>query len=841
MKKLVFFIIALSLLLSIHIPVLATSNVADPAKLPESVKITPYADSQFTSVYSPWLKLFHMTTTKQKELGLVGGEACQQIRCMAISPHDPNVMLMGTDTNGIWKSTDGGNYWYQVGYANIVDYPIQYIFYDRIDPNSVYMVSVSNSGSDICDGVYKSTDLGETWVHVLDAWYAADGINAAWVDKLVAQDLNGVLWAISIDGVSKSTDGGKSWVRSYTIRQDFVKGGANSIDVSDDGKTIIAGYSYAGWEFNGLIYSLDGGKTWDYTNPEGREGATTVDIDPDDKNHWIVSFVNPETKKGDTFYETYDSGKTWSLLSYVGKEIVKTKFGPKRDDGTRYYYMHLGKSIWPMRVSNDGGKTWTESKFDMDICFQNDYTGWFPQGFDVSPHDPNLVINAHGGVYKSFDGGYNFTQWSNSGNSGLNISNIYFDKDKNMLLGCVDVGLVVSESPFVEENYPAMHLNSKNYLIMNAAFDPNDSNHIIGYNTSSGLIDSTAAGYIMQSWDQGKTWHSIGGEKITGQIVFGYDNEDLNTIYASDFTSYDNGETWVKNEHKLSGVSPVDSNVFIKTEGEKAERKLFMSIDKGKNWEEVGLIGTNQRKIVPSPIDKDTVFVICDHKILEMTRGKGIVKEFTVAGGAGAETGNFYWSFAQNPKNPEHLLIGLAVLSGSNKKSPGLMESLDGGDTWHVVPGIPGHRTIYTIKFAEHLDKALVCSMTGMMIYDYNVYHKFLKEKVYVAYNGQEVSFEVMPQFKDDSVMVPIRSVSEMLGATVSWDEKNSIIIISKGRKQTVINLNEKTAVVNDEKKDLSSVYLYENRTMVPIRFVCEALGCSVGWREEARKVVIED
>ena len=98
MKKLVFFIIALSLLLSIHIPVLATSNVADPAKLPESVKITPYADSQFTSVYSPWLKLFHMTTTKQKELGLVGGEACQQIRCMAISPHDPNVMLMGTDT-----------------------------------------------------------------------------------------------------------------------------------------------------------------------------------------------------------------------------------------------------------------------------------------------------------------------------------------------------------------------------------------------------------------------------------------------------------------------------------------------------------------------------------------------------------------------------------------------------------------------------------------------------------------------------------------------------------------------------------------------------------------------
>ena len=112
-------IIILALILCLAFPTFAFAKVGedlfDPAKLQSTINYQPYANSKFTSYYTPWFKMFHIATKMQKQEGIIAGEACQQIKSIRVSPFDENIVLAGTDTNGIWKSTDGGNYWYNTG------------------------------------------------------------------------------------------------------------------------------------------------------------------------------------------------------------------------------------------------------------------------------------------------------------------------------------------------------------------------------------------------------------------------------------------------------------------------------------------------------------------------------------------------------------------------------------------------------------------------------------------------------------------------------------------------------------------------------------------------------
>jgi len=90
---------------------------------------------------------------------------------------------------------------------------------------------------------------------------------------------------------------------------------------------------------------------------------------------------------------------------------------------------------------------------------------------------------------------------------------------------------------------------------------------------------------------------------------------------------------------------------------------------------------------------------------------------------------------------------------------------------------------------------------------------------------------DVSPTIVDDRALLPIRFVAEALGATVAWNEQTATATIALG--------NETISLTIDCPEMDVPAQIIGDRTMVPIRFVAEALGVIVNWDEETSGIEI--
>jgi len=111
---------------------------------------------------------------------------------------------------------------------------------------------------------------------------------------------------------------------------------------------------------------------------------------------------------------------------------------------------------------------------------------------------------------------------------------------------------------------------------------------------------------------------------------------------------------------------------------------------------------------------------------------------------------------------------------------------------------------------------------------------------VYV--DGQRVQFPDAKQFKDSNnrTLVPVRFVSEALNANVEWNGELRQVTVTKDSKKIVLTINKQEMQINGVTKTLDCAPLIvEDRTFVPIRFVSEALDAVVEWDGKVRTVYI--
>jgi hypothetical protein len=109
--------------------------------------------------------------------------------------------------------------------------------------------------------------------------------------------------------------------------------------------------------------------------------------------------------------------------------------------------------------------------------------------------------------------------------------------------------------------------------------------------------------------------------------------------------------------------------------------------------------------------------------------------------------------------------------------------------------------------------------------------------------NGDRVNFPDAEPFIDDNgrTQVPVRFVSEALGAKVDWEGKTKTVTISQGDKEIKIVIGKKEYTINGEKNLMDTeALLKEDRTFVPVRFVSEGLGARVDWDSAVRTVYID-
>lgn len=115
-------------------------------------------------------------------------------------------------------------------------------------------------------------------------------------------------------------------------------------------------------------------------------------------------------------------------------------------------------------------------------------------------------------------------------------------------------------------------------------------------------------------------------------------------------------------------------------------------------------------------------------------------------------------------------------------------------------------------------------------------------DRINVRVNGDPVYFEgTQPRAMNGRVLVPLRGVLEKMGATVDWMPATQTVVAVKGNMEINLPIGSRTATINGRDVALEvPAMTIAGSTMVPLRFVSEALGANVGWESATQTVLID-
>ncbi|MFV1986422.1 MAG: hypothetical protein ACC682_04035 [Gemmatimonadota bacterium] len=332
---------------------------------------------------------------------------------IAAIPGDPLTVYFATATGGVWKTDDGAITWRSI-FETGGTLSAGAIALAPSDPNVLYLGTGEGNprnSTSIGDGVYRSTDAGETWVSVgLTDTERISRIRVHPDDpETVFVGALGHLWGPNEErGVYRSRDGGESWERVL-----YVDANTGVADLALDPTNPRVIYA-AMWDFrrqpwsfrsggpgSGLYRSMDGGDTWDRLNDGapsnglptgdlGRIGLAIAESNP------RVVFAIIESEADGVLWKSDDRGDSWEEISR--SEQIGSRpfyFHDIRVDPTDEHTLYalaggLNKSI-------DGGRTWRRIARNIH---GDHHALW------IDPRDPDRLINGNdGGFQFSPDGG----------------------------------------------------------------------------------------------------------------------------------------------------------------------------------------------------------------------------------------------------------------------------------------------------------------------------------------------------------------------------------------------------------------------------------------------------
>ena len=104
-------------------------------------------------------------------------------------------------------------------------------------------------------------------------------------------------------------------------------------------------------------------------------------------------------------------------------------------------------------------------------------------------------------------------------------------------------------------------------------------------------------------------------------------------------------------------------------------------------------------------------------------------------------------------------------------------------------------------------------------------------EPVVLKINGKYLNSKYAPYISNETTMVPVRDVMEQLGWKVEWNDTDNSIVITRGAKKITMQIGSDKMIVDKSTHTLPSVPVLVGKTSyIPIRAVSEALGATVGW-----------
>jgi photosystem II stability/assembly factor-like uncharacterized protein len=351
--------------------------------------------------------------------------------CIAISPHRPDVMLIGDDDLDLIKSEDGGVSWatrtdYYQG-DELCDAVTKFgrvyqfsgcIVFDPDVPGAVYASgsTINRKGSlfgakkDLSRGwCMKSVDFGDHWTAITPDNGLPLGTvwgNAMAIDRKSSKDKRAVYAAVYGSGIYRSDDSGLTWRPFNTGLPDELRTTCVAIHPQDS-KIIYAGVFSPKDNTNhpgGVYKSEDAGKTWSKitANPE-ISGVFNMTVSPANGNQIYV--IN-QGKVNPGLYQSDDGGKTWAFRIRMTK-LQAVAVNPLFSE-VAYAVAFSYDGSWSggpvgelggVFRTMDGGKTWLNINGDLmrvPLC---------PESIALRPDDPSVIyvgLDGPGG-YKAVD------------------------------------------------------------------------------------------------------------------------------------------------------------------------------------------------------------------------------------------------------------------------------------------------------------------------------------------------------------------------------------------------------------------------------------------------------
>ena len=420
-------------------------------------------------------------TLKGLEIRSIGpGLSTGRVVDVEIDPKNPNVWYVASAFGGLWKTENRG-----ITFNPIFDdgpFTLCCVVVDPKDSNTVWLGTGENNSqraSHFGEGVYKSTDAGKTWKqmglktseHIGKIVIDPRNSNTVWVAS------QGPLFSAGGErGLFKTTDGGATWTRVFHVNDDtgitdlvMQPGKPDVMIVSAYQRRRAVGQAIGGGPDGGLYRSVDGGKKFTkLTNglPTGDTGRAGLAVDPKNPNrvYAIIEAKRPESG----LFRSDDAGVTWTRIGRMSPEMLgggrggrggaaaappppcppigaapakpadapatpppsadespnpfQGRGGVRQNDcytggGAQYYHElfvdpYRADWVWSVNVnvelSKDGGKTWNTTEIE-DYGVHVDH-----HSIEFDPVDPkHILLGNDGGLYESYDEGKTWRFFTN--------------------------------------------------------------------------------------------------------------------------------------------------------------------------------------------------------------------------------------------------------------------------------------------------------------------------------------------------------------------------------------------------------------------------------------------
>lgn len=113
-------------------------------------------------------------------------------------------------------------------------------------------------------------------------------------------------------------------------------------------------------------------------------------------------------------------------------------------------------------------------------------------------------------------------------------------------------------------------------------------------------------------------------------------------------------------------------------------------------------------------------------------------------------------------------------------------------------------------------------------------------DDISVYVDGDQLSFDVPPVIENDRTLVPMRAIFEALGAEVEWDQETATVTATRGGDTLKITIGSNVLYVNNDSVELDvPAKITDGRTLVPVRAISESFDAKVEWDSGMRSVKI--